>query len=272
MTKLTNEHDRLLWFRDAQRAYDTFAAGRNLFFVMILLSLAILIAAFWVINCGLLDGALGEMKHDQSPSLVQRLGRATLIAAAVTVPDGTAQRSGGEPGVEVMPMPEDDSDDAGNTAGVWAVLTRILLAVVNAILPFVVVLYAVTIWVGLQLSLTGRLGGLQHNARAFFLSLILLVLVLPWGRIVAFGTWQTLFGYHELASAYVNRPDSGDGWNLACYYGRFLLLQLVALLAVLGAQIRCVRAGMQINRRGVQIESIAVGQQELAETDEPITL
>ena len=57
-----------------------------------------------------------------------------------------------------------------------------LIRFLNFVLILSAALYCLTMLFSLKVSLLGRLGGINHIARAFFLSLAFLVLLLPWQK------------------------------------------------------------------------------------------
>jgi hypothetical protein len=83
----------------------------------------------------------------------------------------------------------------------------------------------------------GRLGGINHISRAFFWSLILLALIVPWQ--VVFGGW--LFGVAFEPGGLVRRLgeyESASVFGKGLYWYRYVGHWAIALLCLIFAQIR----------------------------------
>jgi len=118
---------------------------------------------------------------------------------------------------------------------------------VNAVLILAATLFCLTLLFGLKVSMHGRLGGINHISRAFFLSLILLVLLLP---------WQMVFG--NMVTGAIYSPDELAQWcskeaetifDLILYYLRFTGFGALILLLLIFSQIRSIRWAKAILRR-----------------------
>jgi len=99
----------------------------------------------------------------------------------------------------------------------------------------------------LKVSLVGRLGGMNHISRAFFLSLVMLILLLP---------WQSIFGGVVLGAIYT--PGELVEWcsaetsgilDIVLRYLRFTGYWLVILLLLIFSQLRSGRWTKTILRR-----------------------
>ena len=127
-----------------------------------------------------------------------------------------------------------------------------LIRVCNYVLIFAAVLYCLTLLFCLKISLLGRLGGINHISRAFLLSLVVVLFVLPWqkffGGIVTGAdlfTRRTVECTCELSAAMISRV-------IALYYLRFCGLWVFALIMLILAHSRSIRwAKATLRRLGV---------------------
>jgi hypothetical protein len=122
-----------------------------------------------------------------------------------------------------------------------------LINFVNAVLILTATLYCLTLLFSLKVSMLGRLGGINHISRAFFLSLLMLVLLLP---------WQRIFG--DLVVGAVYSPDELVQWcsaeadnifDVVLYYLRFSGYPLLILILLIFSQFRSYRWAKAILRR-----------------------
>ena len=112
--------------------------------------------------------------------------------------------------------------------------------------------YCLSLLIGLKLALVGRLGGLTHSSKAFFLSLIVLVLVMPWLKFINVAIPTAMFGASEFAEKFARFQENKQDMDLlgfAAYYGRFCGLWLLAFLMLLMAQLRSFQAAKKIRLR-----------------------
>jgi len=121
------------------------------------------------------------------------------------------------------------------------------MRLVNAVLVLTAGLYCLTLIFSLKVSMLGRLGGINHITRAFFLSLIALVLLLPWQRVFDGIALGAMFTSDELAEWFSAKTD--DIFDIALYYLRFCGYWLLVLLLFILAQIRSSRWAGAILRR-----------------------
>jgi len=117
----------------------------------------------------------------------------------------------------------------------------------NAILVLTAVLYCLTMIFSLKVSMLGRLGGINHITRAFFLSLILLILVLPWQKIFDGLIMGAIFTPAELIIWHAK--DKSDILDLVLYYMRFCGYMVLVFLLLILAQLRSSRWAKAILRR-----------------------
>jgi len=117
----------------------------------------------------------------------------------------------------------------------------------NAVLILAATLYCLTMLFSLKVSMLGRLGGINHITRAFFLSLLALVLLLPWQRVFSPAIVGAIFTPEEMVKWFSTRtPDLFDG---IIYYLRFCGFWLLIVLLLIMAQIRSSRWAGAILRR-----------------------
>jgi hypothetical protein len=209
---------------DSLEAVGVFRAWKNIFFVIVLVCLLLIQAAFWAVDLGFVPGPGAPQPADAA-----QVGAA---GAAATPAEAPASNSGLLGGL------------VGNLD--FDLVARVI-GVANGILIVAGILFAVTIFFCLMVSLVGRLGGINHIARAFILSLIMAALIIP---------WQRLFGSNVVGVAYW--ADEMLRWldtkaegmpNVIFYYLRFTGLWLVALLLLVMAQIRSSRWSKSILHR-----------------------
>ena len=110
----------------------------------------------------------------------------------------------------------------------------------NFILIFSATLYSLTLLISLKISLIGRLGGINHISRAFFLSLFVLVILLPWQRCFPGMIVGTLFTPGELFCGWNIRADISIIERIS-YHLRFIGMWLLVLLLLIGAQRRSIK-------------------------------
>jgi hypothetical protein len=122
-----------------------------------------------------------------------------------------------------------------------------VIRIVNAVLILTATLYCLSMLFSLKVSMLGRLGGINHISRAFFLSLLMLILLLPWQRIFGGMVPGAIFTPEELVQW--SSAKSGDIFDTVIYYLRFSGYWLLVLLLLILSQIRSVRWGKAILRR-----------------------
>ena len=126
-----------------------------------------------------------------------------------------------------------------------------VVAVCNFIVLTAAILYCLSLLISLKISLTGRLGGLNHIARAFFISLFLLVVLIPWQQVIPGVLIGSVWLPGELLCGGWAKTEGSALWNVM-FYLRFCGLSLVALWFLLWAQIRSAKwARATLRRLGV---------------------
>jgi hypothetical protein len=122
-----------------------------------------------------------------------------------------------------------------------------VIRIANAVLILTASLYCLSMLFSLKVSMLGRLGGINHISRAFFLSLLMLVLLLPWQRIFGGIVPGAIFTPEELVKW--SSTEAVDIFDTVIYYLRFSGYWLLVLLLLILSQIRSIRWGKAILRR-----------------------
>jgi len=202
---------------DSLEAVGVFRAWKSIFFVIVLICLVLIQAAFWVVDM-------------------------RLVKTPADVPPATA-------GATVAPA-EAQAADEGPVGGFLGKFDFELLArvtgVANGILIVSGILFALTVFFCLMVSLVGRLGGINHIARAFILSLIMAALIIPWQRLFGSNVVGVAYGAEELVHWFDAKAEGLP--NVIFYYLRFCGLWLVVLLLLIMTQVRSSRWSKSIIR------------------------
>ena len=223
----------LLDTTDCLEAIGVFRGWKNFFFIIAVLCLLLLQASFWCVNTGCIPAK--ECPGNEAVAVggglsedVQDVGEAAKKVAA-----------------EQSEPAEAEMDDS------WFGITFKHLAmgirVANAILVLAGLLYCLTILLSLKISLVGRLGGMNHISRAFFLSLVMLILLLPWQRVFGGVVLGAIYSPCELVNwSSVENPGI---FGIILYYLRFSGYWLLILLLLIFSQLRSGRWTKSILRR-----------------------
>ena len=114
------------------------------------------------------------------------------------------------------------------------------------LVTFTAVIYCLSLLIGMKLQLVGRLGGLADAAKAFFLSLVVMVIVLPWQKMiypdVAGGV---TFDFVELIERYSAQATASLDQRVF-YYSRFVGFWALAVVLLIVAQWRSFQAGRAV--------------------------
>ena len=123
-----------------------------------------------------------------------------------------------------------------------------LIRFFDFVLILAAVIYCLTILFSLEISLLGRLGGINHISRAFFISLIMVVVLLPWQRFFGGVLAGAIYTPKELLTSCA-RGEGCRIFGTALYYLRFTVLPLLAILLLILSQIRSGRWAKAVLRR-----------------------
>ncbi len=223
----------LLDTTDCLEAIGVFRGWKNFFFTIVVLCLLLLQASFWVVNTGRIPAKEcpgsktvavgGGLSED-----VQDVGEAAKKVAA-----------------EKSEPTEAEMEDS--LFGITFKHLAMGIRVANAILVLAGLLYCLTILLSLKISLVGRLGGMNHISRAFFLSLVMLILLLPWQRIFGGVVLGAIYSPCELVKW--SSAETPGIFDIILYYLRFSGYWLLILLLLIFSQLRSGRWTKSILRR-----------------------
>jgi hypothetical protein len=228
---------------DCLEAVGVCRGWKNFLFVIVAVCLLLLQASFWLVDTGYIK-ASGCTEKDVGPEQAKDTRQieeaATKAAADANQPVGDLNQPAE---VKVQEPRRGVRSLLHITYGCLDKVIRF----VDAVLILAATLYCLTILFSLKLSLIGRLGGINHICRAFFLSLVMLVLLLP---------WQMLFANLVVGAIYT--PDELTKWCTAetsgifctiIHYLRFTGYWAVVLLLLVVSQVRTSRWTKAILRR-----------------------
>ena len=215
---------------DCLEAVGVFRGWKNFLFVITLLSLLLLQASFWAVQTG----------------YVKPAGDAPAVGAEDTeqIKKDTEQVAT-EPNQPTEAVPQEQKSPLFEMT--FERLTWLIRFVDFVLIP-TAILYCLTMLFSLKVSLLGRLGGINHIARAFFLSLAFVVLLMPWQKFFAGVVVGAMYTPGELQSACAEAEDCNI-FATTLHYLRFTGYWLLVLLLLIFSQIRSGRWAKAILRR-----------------------
>ena len=269
----------LLDTTDCLEAVGVFKGWKNFFFIIIVLCLLLLQGGFWLVDRGCIDlgpsaaaaqeGGATEFAAPEIKVLTVPVQQAPAVAEPpkpveapeAVQPEAAPPTEPAEPNKAAEPnQPVADKGPAPNLqrAITWPstdFLSNITseqfawaLRLVNAVLVLTASLYCLTLLFGLKVSMHGRLGGINHISRAFFLSLLMLVLLLPWQRVFGGVVTGAIFTPAELINWH-DADKTKDVFNTVLYYLRFSGYGALIFLLLILSQYRSLRWAKAILRR-----------------------
>lgn len=223
MNESPAHQNHMIDISDCLEAVGVFRGWKNFFFVVMLLCLLLSQTAFWLIDRGIVEPP----------------------ATAVSGIEGTAQGA-----LEAVAEPN-VTESGSSGGGLLPKLTYEHLArtieLVDGILLVTSVLFCMAMFFSLMVSLIGRLGGISHISRAFFLSLIVLVLIVPWQNVLGLNVPGLIYTPEELLKWIATKSDKL--LDTIFYYLRFSVYWLVVLVLLFMSQIRSGRWAKAILKR-----------------------
>jgi len=250
-TKMDLEQDQqknLIDTTDCLEAVGVFRGWKNFLFIVVILCLLLLQASFWFVNTGYVAteqvdkvsaaAAGGSEQIAETAKAKEDIKKAAEQVAATNKP------------AEASPQ-QPQSKLANLYFKIEFKHLAWLIGLVNFVLILAAILYCLTMLFSLKVSLLGRLGGINHISRAFFLSLVALILLVPWQLVFGFGTAVVgvVYTSDELVKWYTVEVKDGSILEITLYYLRFCGYWLVVLLLLIFSYIRSCRWAKTILRR-----------------------
>jgi hypothetical protein len=208
---------------DCLKAAYVFRRWKNLLFIVLLVCLLLNQASFWLISRGQVE--IPENTNGAA-SIASTAEGAGAVRAAVPAEKSPSQRLFG---LDVT----------------FGQLTSII-RVTGIILVLASAFYALIMYFGMGVSFKGRLGGIGHICGAFYMALIMFVLIMP---------WQNFFGPVALGVAYTPQElvkwytsNMSDTPGMVLFYLRFTGYWALVLLLLLLAQLRSLRWARAVRR------------------------
>jgi len=214
----------LLDTTDCLEAIGVLRGWKNFFFIITVLCLLLLQICFWVVNMR----CIPPSNNAQSSEAVNKVA--------------------GEPSEPAeAEIQEPQPTQADSLFGITFAHLAMVICVVNGVLVLTGALYCLTILLALKVSLVGRLGGINHICRAFFLSLVMLILLLPWQKVFGCVVLGAIYSPCELVE-WCSAETSGI-FDIILRYLRFTGYWLLILLLLIFSQLRSARWTKSILRR-----------------------
>jgi hypothetical protein len=216
---------------DCLEAVDVFRLWKNFFFMVLLVGLLVLQVVFWLVSTGVVEGE--AVVEPQAETLVQE-GQPVGASGKVAVPAAEDVNAAGE--TAVLTGDGGQAEDGGRTLRYFH--ASFVIRVVNFVLAPAAVLYWLTMLFLLKVSLHGRLGGINHATRAFFISMFLVVFLLPWQYVLGKAFSGYMFGAGALSESAAAEKTLLMTFG---FYGRYVAYWVWVLLLLVLAQVRSMR-------------------------------
>jgi hypothetical protein len=229
MNEETANKSRMIDTTDCLEAVGVFRGWKNFFFAIVAICLLLVQVFFWLVNTGSVSIPAERLKGSAESS----------PEPGVT---GSATADANDATTAMTPVESPAMLD-------WLGFDKLsrMIELVDGILVVTAALYCMAMFFSLMVSLIGRLGGINHISRAFFLSLILLVLIVPWQKALGMNVFGAVYTPGELVTWFSTRANSP--LNTILYYLRFSGYWLVVFVLLLMSQMRGVRWSNAILRR-----------------------
>ena len=254
-TQMSQEQSRmgnLVDTTDCLEAISVIKFWKNFLFIIILLALILVQGSFWVMNLHLIRGdnvvlgpAGGEATGEKQPAT--EADKIKEAAKQITADTNAAA----EPNLQqTLHMGAEPNKPAPVEVTVRFELRARHIAAIVRFLDFILIpcslLYCLTMLFAMKVSLIGRLGGINHIARAFFLSILFVVLLLPWQLMFAPVFAGAMFTPAEMMAAC--QAQKTDIAYVSMIF-RFTVYCVLVLLLLLAAQMRSMRWARATLRR-----------------------
>jgi hypothetical protein len=226
----------LLDTTDSLEAVGVFRGWKNFMFLIVLLCLLIVQGAFWLVNTGSVQLGRKAEAGDNVVVSAPQIKDPNAATTATVEPNKPAEAAATRSGLKKF-LPFEMT---------FQCLSR-TITFVNAILILSAAIYFLTVLFSLKVSLTGRLGGINHISRAFFLSLFMFVLLLPWQRVFGGVVIGAIYAPCELAKAC--SAEKADLFAKVLFYLRFSGYWFLIFLLLILSQMRTCRWTRAILRR-----------------------
>ena len=212
--------------KDCIKAAGVLRRWKNLLFMIMVLCLLLLQTSFWLVRTGQIGIPEGT---NTEPSVVSEGETATRISTAPndSAGVGSAESANGPRSLSLL------------TFDITFELLTSIVRLTNVILVFISALYGLTMYFGLGVSLKVGLGGLGHICKAFYLSLIIFVLLLPWQIFFDSIALGAIYTPQELVSRCT--ADISDTFGMVLFYLRFSGYWALVMLLLIMAQLRSAR-------------------------------
>ena len=248
MNEGQDQQKNLIDTTDCLEAVGVFRGWKNFLFIVVILCLLLLQVSFWLVNFGYV--ATEQVGGDNAPAAA--VGDSEQITESVTEAKENIKKAA----EQVVAAPNKPTEEALQQPQPQPAKPRFriefkhlawLIRFVDFVLILAAILYCLTMLFSLKVSLLGRLGGINHISRAFFLSLVFLVLLLPWQRFFAHVVFGAIYTPGELLTSCATEKRSILG--TVFHYWRFSGHWLLVLLLLVFSQLRSSRWAKAILRR-----------------------
>ncbi len=227
---------------DCLEAVGVLRGWKNFLFIIIAVCLFLQQASFWLVNMGYIKPN-GQTTGSLSVAAAQDIKQIGKTAAEPVAEQGKPAQDELSAGQEVQKPPQ----KTGALFGITFEHLGWLIRFVNGVLALTAGLYMLTLLFCLKISLIGRLGGINHIVRAFFLSLVMVVLLLPWQKLFGPIVVGAMYSLDELTKACAVKPEGIFG--VVIHYLRFAGYWVLVVLLFILAQLRSSRWAKAILRR-----------------------
>ncbi len=235
---------------DCLEAISVIKFWKNFLFILILAALLLVQGSFWVMERHWVKGdnvVLGPSAGSHAAEAPTAEDKIKEAATQITADINTAA----EPNLQqTLHMGAEPNKPAPVEVTFRFELRARHIAAVVRFLDFILIpsslLYCLTILFAMKVSLIGRLGGINHIARAFFISLAFVVLLLPWQLLFAPVFAGAMFTPSEMVAACQAQKTTIAQIS---FFLRFCIYWLLVVLLLLTAQMRSMRWAKATLRR-----------------------
>jgi hypothetical protein len=251
-----NQQKNLIDTTDCLEAVGVFRGWKNFLFIITACLLILLQASFWLINTGYVKADV-EPKAEPLAAAPEELQQSKEAANKPLTQTEKIQQAAKQAAADSNQSLAAPASSAGEQTKLKKLLPHLnikirhltwLIRAADWLLILTATLYCLTLLFTLKISLLGRLGGINHISRAFFLALIFALLLLPWQKFFGGIIVGAMFTPAELLDAYA-AAETRAIIGTVFYYLRFTGYWLIAFLVLISAQLRSIRWAKATLRR-----------------------